>query len=145
MLYYKKLAINAFPPTMSHPGEDLGFDLYAYENIALIRNQVVKVPTGIAMQYSQHDGRLFGFLLKDRSSMASKGITVSGGVIDAGYTGEMTVMLTYNGPDLEYFLYPGDKIIQAVPIETPAYGGIQEVVELVAYKRGSRGFGSSGR
>jgi len=94
MLQVKKLNSNAIIPTCSHPGEDLGFDLYSDEDIELKPNVVTKVHTGIAAQYVSDDAK-YGLLVRDRSSMASKGIMASAGVIDHSYTGELLIMLTY--------------------------------------------------
>jgi dUTP pyrophosphatase len=96
ILLAKKLSPDAVLPTVGHPGEDLGFDLYASETVTLEPGEVVKVKTDIALRYVE-EGKHYGLLVRDRSSMASKGITTSAGVIDEGYTGEVVVLLTLNG------------------------------------------------
>src|SRR6202000_545938 len=85
MLKVKKLHPDAQLPTVAHAGTHLGFDLYALEDTALPPGVPVKVRTGIAVE--SPDG--YGFVVGDRSSMASKGITYMGGRIDAGYRGEL--------------------------------------------------------
>jgi dUTP pyrophosphatase len=100
-LLAKKLSPDATLPTVAHPGEDLGFDLYASETVTLYPGQVVKVRTGIALRYVDLSGvdhqKHYGLILKDRSSLAAKGITTSAGVIDAGYQGEVCVLMTLGG------------------------------------------------
>lgn len=146
----KRLHPHAKMPTVAHPGEDLGYDLYCLEDIALEAGVVTKVRTGIAVSAGFMDGEEYvpcGLLLRDRSSMASKGVTLSGGVIDAGYRGEIVVLLTYR-PHLTdihqlHYLPAECKIAQAIP--TPVLtGGQFEVDELEEGARGDKGFGSSG-
>lgn len=99
-----------------------------------IRTDIRLVETGIN----------YGLLYRDRSSMAVKGITVSGGVIDAGYTGELKVLLT-NHNKVNYTVKAGDKIVQMIPIEVKTNVDIVEVNELPTSKRADLGFGSTGR
>lgn len=94
-------------------------------------------------------------LLFDRSSMGDKGIRTLGGVVDANYRGEISVILAYvAGTRLEDGSIPlgedyvdikrGDKIAQF--IITAAYTPeVLEVAEFETTDRGSKGFGSSGR
>ena len=85
----------------------------------------------------------FGLLYRDKSSMAKKGITVSGGVIDYGYTGELLVMLT-NHTGVPFAIYAGEKIVQMIPV--PIYANSAEWVdELGVSDRGDAGFGSTGK
>lgn len=163
-LLVKKLDEDAIMPTVAHPGEDLGYDLYALHDVVLKPGMVTKVPTGVSLR-AVGDGEKYGFLYRDRSSMASKGITVSGGVIDAGYDGECVVMLTNHSQahsyehwvesadedgqyeereDHGYQIKRGDKVVQAVPVRVLT-GEIEEVDALPAGLRGGNGFGSSGR
>jgi len=88
----------------------------------------------------------FGGIIKDRSSMASKGITTSAGVIDAGYRGEVCVLLTYHTEDHakpSVVIKRGDKIAQIVPVRVQT-GSVEVVSELSDSARGEKGFGSSG-
>ena len=71
-------------PTVAHPGEDIGYDLYANQDHTLVPGQVHRVHTGVAV--AGMAGELpVGFLVRDRSSMASKGVFTHGGVIDSSY------------------------------------------------------------
>lgn len=165
-LEVRLLEAEAKLPVVATPGEDLGYDLFALEDVTLPLNQVVKVRTGIAVAaYAPVviDGvfglyevlRRLGLLVKDRSSMALKGIVTRGGVIDAGFTGEIVVFMTNMDPLHRYFPWPGsfqtmpgyeikagDKIAQMIP--TPVLTGeVIEVNQLQVSKRGTKGFGSS--
>jgi len=149
MLLCKKLDPNAILPTIGNPGEDLGYDLYALEPVRLSQNShcVHKVRTGIAARFIDANNTPnsvnYGLLFRDRSSMASRGITLSGGVVDAGYTGELLVLLT-NHSEIPVFIQAGDKIAQAIP--TPVLANTaQWVDELPNSNRASDGFGSTGR
>ena len=99
-----------------------------------IKTDVKQIETGIN----------YGLLYRDRSSMALKGITVSGGVIDAGYTGELKVLLT-NHTRTNYTIKAGDKIVQMIPTQIKTNVKITEVNKLPESRRTNLGFGSTGR
>lgn len=154
MLKVKKLHPEAVLPTVAHPGTDLGFDLYALEDTALPAGVPVKVRTGIAVEAPEG----FGFIVGDRSSMASKGVTYMGGRIDAGYRGELLICLVnVNQPaytlengkltreDKTIHLAKGDKIAQISPFAAMTAWPIVEAEELGETTRAAKGFGSSGR
>lgn len=73
--------------------EDLGLDFYYHDRsvyvISLPPHKVVKLPTGIIMAMDND----YGMILKERSSLGSKGIALRAGVIDSGYRGEVIVCL----------------------------------------------------
>jgi dUTP pyrophosphatase len=128
-------------PTVAHPGEDIGYDLYASRDQTLVPGHVHRVHTGITVA-GEADGKPLGFLVKDRSSMAAKGVFSHGGVIDSTYRGEIMVLMSSLSE--VYEIHAGDRIAQLVP--TPVLTGeVLMATELVAGARGSRGFGSSGR
>lgn len=128
-------------PTVAHPGEDIGYDLYACRDQTLVPGHVQRVHTGIAVA-GEADGQPLGFLVKDRSSMAAKGVFSHGGVIDSTYRGEIMVLMSSLSE--VYEIRAGDRIAQLVP--TPVLTGeVVMATELVAGARGGRGFGSSGR
>jgi dUTP pyrophosphatase len=140
MLKVKKLHPDAVLPTCSRPGEDLAFDLYALEDVILEFAKVQRVRTGVALEMEG-----FGFLVRDRSSMAyPKGILTCGGVIDRGYRGEMFCNLILFG-DKEYHVRCGDKIAQIIPVRPETMVQVVEVSELSESDRGDKGYGSSGR
>ena len=85
-------------PVVAHPGEDLGYDLFALEAIKLAPRATAKLRTGIAVEARDpRSGAPLGLLVRDRSSMAARGIATTGGVIDAGYRGEILVVMTNLG------------------------------------------------
>ncbi len=144
MLRVKLLEENARLPVVAHPGEDLGYDLFALEATTLISRGTVKVRTGIAVQACDPaSGAPLGLLVRDRSSMAARGIATTGGVIDAGYRGEILVLMTNLG-EVAVELKAGEKIAQMIPV--PVLTGNVEIVEsLEDSARSEKGFGSSGR
>jgi dUTP pyrophosphatase len=146
MLKAKLLSDTAILPTCEYPGEDLAFDMYASEDAVLIQNVPVMIKTGVAAQFHDSYGvSKYGLVVKDRSSMAKKGIFTTGGVIDAGYTGEITIFLTDQfSRGLPYEVKAGDKIAQLIPQKVRTEGGVLKVTELEESKRGEKGFGSSG-
>ena len=144
MLRVKLLEAGARSPVVAHPGEDLGYDLFALEGCLLSPRVAVKVRTGIAVEArNPATGAPLGLLVRDRSSMASKGIATTGGVIDAGYRGEILVLMTNLGAS-EMELKAGEKIAQMVPVPVLT-GAVEEVENLEHSARAEKGFGSSGR
>jgi dUTP pyrophosphatase len=144
MLRVKLLEPGARLPAVAHPGEDLGYDLFALENVALAPRATVKVRTGIAVEARHpHTGAPLGLLVRDRSSMAARGVATTGGVIDAGYRGEILVLMT-NLADTAVELKAGEKIAQMIPI--PVLTGVVEAAQsLENSARAEKGFGSSGQ
>jgi dUTP pyrophosphatase len=144
MLRVKLLEAGARMPVVAHPGEDLGYDLFALEAVRLEPQATVKVRTGIAVEARdpRSDAPL-GLLVRDRSSMAARGIATTGGVIDAGYRGEILVLMTNLGATAVE-LGAGEKIAQMVPVPVLT-GAVQEVESLEGSARAEKGFGSSGR
>jgi dUTP pyrophosphatase len=144
MLRVRRLTEGARAPEVAHPGEDLGYDLFALEGVRLEPHMTVKVRTGIAVEARDpRDGSALGLLVRDRSSMALRGIAATAGVIDSGYRGEILVVMTNLGRE-PVELRAGEKIAQMIPI--PVLTGAVEVVEsLEESSRAAKGFGSSGR
>ena len=125
-------------PTRAHP-DDAGLDLYGNENVTILPGQGHVTKTGVAIALPiGHVG-----LVADRSSMAKKGLKTAGGVIDAGYRGELHIVL-WNISKEAVEIKRGDRIAQLLifPIATPQ---VIEVETLNETSRGSKGFGSSGR
>lgn len=164
MIKVQLLHSDARVPTVNYAGSDLGFDLYSIEDVTLEPGVPVKVRTGIAVEGPEG----CGFVLGDRSSMASKGITYAGGRIDAGYRGEILVCLVnVNQPryslhitrdgngavadaalqqtDASIVIRKGDKIAQMSPFQSMTHLEISAVETLSESTRGAKGFGSSGR
>jgi dUTP pyrophosphatase len=129
-------------PTRAHDG-DAGLDLYALEASVLAPGQRASVPTGIAVEIPPgHAG-----LVLPRSGLAARhGISVvnAPGLIDAGYRGEVRVLLLNTDRDESFMIEPGVRIAQLVVIAVAAVEPV-EVAELGGSERGAGGFGSSGR
>jgi dUTP pyrophosphatase len=144
MLRVKLLNPGAHAPVVAHPGEDLGYDLFALEGVTLVPHSTVKVRTGIAVE-ARHPatGAPLGLLVRDRSSMAARGIATTAGVIDSGYRGEILILMTNLG-DTPVELKAGEKIAQMIPVPVLT-GRVQEVESLEVSARAEKGFGSSGR
>ena len=144
MLRVKLLANDARSPVVAHPGEDLGYDLFALEGAVLAVGATVRVRTGIAVEARDPaTGAPLGLLVRDRSSMASRGVVTTGGVIDAGYRGEILVLMTNLG-EAVIELNPGEKIAQMIPVPVLT-GLVQEVESLEGSARAAKGFGSTGK
>jgi dUTP pyrophosphatase len=75
--------------------------------------------------------------------MAARGIATTAGVIDAGYRGEILILMTNLGATAVE-LRAGEKIAQMIPV--PVLTGAVEAVEILEDSlRAEKGFGSSGR
>lgn len=138
MLKVKKLSPNALLPTVAHPGEDIGYDLYASEDVTIEAHGMAGVHTSIAIEFIPAAGGI----VKTRSGMAKRRLMCNAGVIDAGYRGEIIVLIENLGTEA-YFIRAGDKIAQL--LEHPFLAGEVVESELSEAERGSKGFGSSGK
>ncbi|OHA83496.1 MAG: deoxyuridine 5'-triphosphate nucleotidohydrolase [Candidatus Yonathbacteria bacterium RIFCSPLOWO2_01_FULL_47_33b] len=138
-LKIKKLHTDAKVPSYAHPG-DAGFDLYAIEEVAIPVGVRVLIGTGIAMDIP--DG--FVGLIWDKSGLSTThGLKTLGGVVDAGYRGEVKVGMVNLGTE-EYTISAGHKIAQML-IQKVERAEIIEVAELSETVRGEGGFGSTGK
>lgn len=128
-------------PTRAHDG-DAGLDLYALEHVVLEPGERASVPTGIAVEIPP--GRA-GLVLPRSGLAARHGISVvnAPGLIDAGYRGEVRVLLLNTDRERRFELAAGDRIAQLVlvGVELPE---VIEVESLSDSERGAGGFGSSG-
>ena len=144
MLRVKRLEAGARVPVVAHPGEDLGYDVFALEAVRLEPRATVRVRTGIAVEARHPEtGAALGLLVRDRSSMAARGLATTGGVIDAGYRGEVLILMTNLG-ERAVELAAGEKIAQMIPVPVLT-GAVEETAELEESHRAAKGFGSSGR
>jgi dUTP diphosphatase len=129
-------------PTRAHEG-DAGLDLYACETAHIGPGERWSVGTGIAVEVpAGHAG-----LVLPRSGIAREhGIALvnSPGLIDAGYRGELRVLLLNTDPAETFRVAVGDRIAQLV-IAPIALAEAVEAPELADSARGGAGFGSSGR
>ena len=138
MLRVKKLTDSAHLPEKAHTG-DLGYDLYASEEVILYAGDTKLIPTGIAIQFPEG----YGGFIKDRSSVATKrNLFTVAGVIDNGYVGEIKIALHNPTDDLDRIL-PGEKIAQLVLIPTVNFSVVEVDEVITADQRGDNGFGST--
>lgn len=143
MLKVKLLSPAAKTPTVAHPGEDLGYDIYSAETVTLEARGHAIISTGIAVECTSASGEQMGALLRDKSSMAARRLALTGGVIDSGYRGEIKVLMENLG-DLPTTIQAGDKIANLIPYPVLT-GEVQVVENLNESSRKAGGFGSSGR
>src|SRR6202012_3705723 len=143
MLKVKFLTPAAKAPTVAHPGEDLGYDIFAAETVTLEPRGHALVPTGIAIECTSAAGEAMGALLRDKSSMAARRLVLTGGVIDAGYRGEIKVLMENMG-DQPVTVRAGDKIANLIPCPVLT-DEVKVVDDLAESSRKAGGFGSSGR
>lgn len=128
-------------PYKAH-ADDAGCDLKAKipKLISLGQFSTTLVPTGVCVEIPRdHVG-----LLLPRSSMNKAGIGCEVGVIDAGYTGEISVCLT-NNTATPYHVNPFDRIAQLVVMPIVPVNKIVFVDKFDTTERGDAGFGSSGK
>ena len=123
---------------------DAGADLVAREDAVLpARGGRAIIPTGVAVAIPEgHAG-----LVLPRSGLALRhGVTVlnAPGLVDAGYRGELNVVLVNTDPAADYAVHRGDRIAQLV-IVAVAQVAVAVVDELPDSERGLGGFGHSGR
>lgn len=143
MLRVKRLEGGARLPVVAHPGEDLGYDVFAFEGLVLEPHQTVRLRTGIAVEARHPEtGIPLGLLVRDRSSMAARGLATTAGVIDAGYRGEVLIVMTNLGSSAVE-VKAGEKIAQMIPVPVLT-GPVHEVETLQPSFREGKGFGSSG-
>ena len=138
VLPIRRLEPGATLPTRAHP-DDAGLDLYALEDQALSPGEGKVLRTGVAVAVPPgHVG-----LVCDRSSLARRGLKTAGGVIDAGYRGEVGVVV-WNISGAPQSVKKGERAAQLliIPISTPAP---LDSAELGDTSRGTGGFGSTGR
>jgi dUTP pyrophosphatase len=129
-------------PEYAHQG-DAGADLRASEEVELPPLGRALVPTGLAVAVPEG----YAAFVHPRSGLASRhGVTVANapGTIDAGYRGEIRVVLVNLDPAAAYTVHRGDRIAQLV-VQPVAAARFLPVDELPETGRAEGGFGSTGR
>ncbi len=131
------------PPSYARPG-DAGADLRARAAVRLEPGGGrALVPAGVALALP--DG--YAGLVLPRSGLAARhGVTClnAPGLVDAGYRGELQVLLVNTDPHEAYQVERGDRIAQLVVVAV-AQAAFLAVATLPASERGDGGFGHSGR
>jgi dUTP pyrophosphatase len=141
-LRFTRLDAAATPPARAHQG-DAGYDLHSAESASLGPGERAAVGTGIAVAIPDgHAG-----LVLPRSGLALEhGIALvnAPGLIDAGYRGELRVLLLNTDREHAFEVEPGDRIAQLVlvRVEVPE---LEEIERFEQTARGAGGFGSTGR
>lgn len=137
----RRLHPDAVLPRRAYAG-DAGLDLHAVEAVTLAPGARASVGTGIAVAIPEGQG---GLVLPRSGLAAKRGIALvnAPGLIDAGYRGEIRVLLLNTDRETPCEIAAGDRIAQLVLVrlELPA---TVEVGELPDSDRGDGGFGSSG-
>lgn len=139
MLKVKRLHEDAILPTVGHLGEDLGVDLYALENYLIDPLSQVMIRTGIAIEFDPPAGAR----IETKSSMAKIYASVEAGIVDAGFRGEVTVVMYNRHPVAQLSIKKGTKIAQLLKDPNLAEA-VQEVDELSDSSRKDGAFGSTG-
>lgn len=141
VLPIRRLDPDAVLPVRAYDG-DAGLDLHAVEAVTLAPGERASVGTGIAVAIPHgHAG-----LVLPRSGLAARsGIALvnAPGLIDAGYRGELRVLLLNTDRATPCEIAPGDRIAQLVIIRVELPRTV-EVDVLPDSERGTGGFGSSG-
>lgn len=139
-LFIQRLRPDAVVPTRAYAG-DAGLDLASCERAELGPGERATVATGLAVAIP--DG--YAGFIQPRSGLASRhGITIvnTPGLIDAGYRGELKVILLNTDAKEPFVVEQGMRIAQLVVMQVPGVDPV-EVDELPESERGVRGFGSS--
>ena len=136
----KKLTDDAQIPSRSR-STDAGYDLYSVENVTIEPQLTKNIATGIALACPPG----YYYTIEGRSGLGIKGIMPFRGIIDAGYTNQVWIVLT-NRSNESYEVKSGDRIAQ-ICLHRINHADITVVNEFSPPydQRGKAGFGSSGR
>ena len=128
-------------PAYAHPG-DAGADLVAARDVVLEPGERAMVPTGVAIALPAG----YAAFVHPRSGLAHRfgvGIVNAPGTVDAGYRGEIQVLLVNHGTADRVVLRRGDRIAQLV-VQRVEHARFHEVARLPGSARGEGGHGSTG-
>lgn len=128
-------------PSYGHPG-DAGLDLFARIDTVIEPGERALVPTGVAIALPAG----YAAFVHPRSGLALRhglGVVNGPGTVDAGYRGEISVILINHDPASAITLKRGDRIAQLV-VQRVSHAHLIEVTELPGSHRGEGGFGSTG-
>jgi dUTP pyrophosphatase len=128
-------------PAYAHPG-DAGADLTTTVDVRLAPGERAMVPTGIGLALPEG----YVAFVHPRSGLAARcGVSIvnAPGTVDAGYRGEIKVVLVNLDPAEPVTLRRGDRIAQLV-VQRVEHARFVEVDELPGSARGEGGYGSTG-
>ena len=114
--------------------ESAGLDLYSSVDVDIEVGSINKINTGICISLPENS---YGSI-RDKSSLATKGLLTLGGVIDSDYTGEIIVIMTSLIEPIK--IKKGQKIAQLV-VSNIMYPEIKKVNYLKETERNNKGFG----
>jgi dUTP pyrophosphatase len=137
----RRLDLGLPPPSYAHPG-DAGADLFTTLDVTLAPGERAMVPTGIAIALPEG----YVALVHPRSGLAARhGVSIvnSPGTVDAGYRGEIKVLLVNLDSATSVTLSRGDRIAQLV-VQRFETASFVEVDALPESERGAGGYGSTG-
>ncbi len=137
-LKVKKMSPDAKLPLYGHRG-DAGMDLFSSSEYVLKKGEVYAVPTGIKVEIPMG----YVGLIWDKSGVSLKGVHRLAGVVDAGYRGEIKVVMVNLSQD-PFVIDKGMKIAQLL-IQPIVEVEVVEVEDLEDSSRGEGGFGSTGK
>lgn len=139
-LKMKRIGDHKIPMPHHQQSHDAGLDLYCAYEVTIPSGEQMLLRTGWAMEIPQG----FVGLIRDRSGMAvNSRLVVNAGVVDAGYRGEICVLLS-NESIHEQHIIPEERIAQMVIVPYLKVEGVT-VDNLPPSTRGADGFGSSGK
>src|SRR3954447_12770694 len=128
-------------PSYAHPG-DAGADLTTTVDLRLAPGERALVPTGVALALPEG----YVGLVHPRSGLAARfGVSIvnAPGTVDAGYRGEISVLLVNLDPHHPVRLSRGDRVAQLV-VQRVERARFVEVDRLPGSVRGDGGYGSTG-
>ena len=137
----RRLHPDAVVPSYAHPG-DAGADLCTTVDVRLAPGERALLPTGLAMALPEG----YVALVHPRSGLAARcGLSIvnTPGTVDAGYRGEVKVLLINLDPREDVVLSKGDRIAQLV-VQRVEQARFVEVETLPGSSRGVGGYGSTG-
>lgn len=142
MIEVFKFHPDAVTPTRAHTN-DGGLDLYSLTDVVIPEGGTRVISTGLSIHVPPGSiGKI-----EDRSSLAQFGLRTGGGVIDAGYNGELMVIMhniNYNLHGGGYHIQKGQKIAQFLTYKVDITG-VMVVNKLWESERADKGFGSSNK
>jgi dUTP pyrophosphatase len=140
-LRVRRLDAGAVLPRRAHPG-DAGYDLCALDDLVLGPGERALVRTGVAIELPEGHA---GWVVPRSGLAARHGIALvnAPGLIDAGYRGEVKVLLLNTDATADFSVRAGERIAQLV-VAAVAAPDVVEVEALSASVRAEGGFGSTG-
>lgn len=150
-VFFKKLHEDAIIPSFGHGDQNnAGLDFYARldKPVWIWPLCSAKIGTGIAWKPEEVKKPLVSdykpaLLVRGRSGVTTKGLSVSEGTVDAGYRGEIMLHARCFRL-LPWIIKPGMRIAQGVVFLIPCVN-VEETTDLDETIRGKKGFGSSGK